>query len=89
MTALEVIDISRQSLWIALKIAGPLLLVALVVGVVVSLFQALTQIQEMTLTFIPKIFSVLLVLFILLPFYGELFDSLVKELFDRMVMVGS
>ena len=47
-------DFLRQALWIAVKISAPLLLVALVAGVVIGLFQALTSVQEMTLTFVPK-----------------------------------
>ncbi len=54
MTEAAIYDITRQGLWIAVLISAPLLTVALVAGVVVGLFQALTSIQEMTLTFVPK-----------------------------------
>lgn len=54
MTEAQIYDIMRQGLWIAVLISAPLLSVALVAGVVVGLFQALTSIQEMTLTFVPK-----------------------------------
>ncbi|PJF10151.1 flagellar biosynthetic protein FliQ [Pseudorhodobacter sp. MZDSW-24AT] len=61
MTEAEIFDILRQGLWIAVKISAPLLLVALVAGVVVGLFQALTSVQEMTLTFVPKVGAMLIV----------------------------
>ena len=75
MTGLDVIDVARSSLWITIQVASPLLLVALVVGVSVSLFQALTQVQEITLTFIPKILCIFIALFFLLPIYGDIFHS--------------
>jgi flagellar biosynthesis protein FliQ len=54
MTEGEIFDIMRQGLWVSVIISAPLLTVALVVGVVIGLFQALTSVQEMTLTFVPK-----------------------------------
>ena len=57
----HIFDILRQGLWIAVSISAPLLIVALVAGVVVGLFQALTSIQEMTLTFVPKVGAMLIV----------------------------
>lgn len=56
-----IFDILRQGLWIAVTISAPLLIVALVAGVAVGLFQALTSIQEMTLTFVPKVGAMLIV----------------------------
>lgn len=87
MDGLDVIDIAREALWVTLKLAGPLLLVALVVGFVISLIQALTQIQEMTLTFIPKIFAILGAMFLLLPFFGNVFQVFTEVLFDRIVTI--
>ncbi|CAN1491583.1 FliQ Flagellar biosynthesis pathway, component FliQ [Paracoccaceae bacterium] len=54
MTETMIFDLMRQGLWVSVVISAPLLTVALVVGVVIGLFQALTSIQEMTLTFVPK-----------------------------------
>lgn len=54
MTESMIYDLTRQALWICVVISAPLLTVALVVGVVIGLFQALTSVQEMTLTFVPK-----------------------------------
>lgn len=67
MTPEYATKLGQDTLMIALIVAGPTLVVALVVGLVVSIFQAVTQIHEMTLTFIPKILSVGLVLSLLLP----------------------
>lgn len=57
-----VLDIAREALLISLKLAGPILAVALVVGTIISLLQAITQVQEMTLTFVPKVIGIALVL---------------------------
>ncbi len=61
-------DFLRQALWIAVKISAPLLLVALVAGVVIGLFQALTSVQEMTLTFVPKVGAMLIVFWVSMSF---------------------
>ena len=50
-----IFDVTRQALWIAVRMSAPLLAVALVTGVIIGLFQALTSVQEMTLTFVPKV----------------------------------
>lgn len=68
MEVAQVVDIGRDALWLLVKISAPLMLTALIVGLAVSLFQALTQIQEMTLTFVPKILSMFMVLILVMPF---------------------
>ena len=70
MTLDEATDLIRQSLWMALLIASPMLIVGLVVGLVISLFQALTQIQEQTLTFVPKITAMVIAAGLLMPWIG-------------------
>ncbi len=74
-------DTLRQGLWVAVKIAAPLLVVALVTGVLIGLFQALTSIQEMTLTFVPKVAAMMAVFWVSMNFMtGTLvsfFDSAV------------
>ncbi|HRY24814.1 MAG TPA: flagellar biosynthetic protein FliQ, partial [Geminicoccaceae bacterium] len=62
LTDLMVQDVARQAIWVMLKVGAPMMLVALVVGLCVSLLQALTQIQEMTLTFVPKILAMFMTL---------------------------
>ena len=63
-----IFDLTRQALWIAVRMSAPLLIVALVAGVVIGLFQALTSIQEMTLTFVPKIGLMLIVFWVGMSF---------------------
>ncbi|MBI5837311.1 MAG: flagellar biosynthesis protein FliQ [Candidatus Eisenbacteria bacterium] len=67
MTPLEAVSILKQALWTAVVLSTPMLLFGLVAGLVVSVFQAVTQIHEMTLTFIPKILAVILGLVLFLP----------------------
>lgn len=68
MTTDLIYDFLRQALWIAVKISAPLLIVALVAGVVIGLFQALTSVQEMTLTFVPKVAAMLIVFWVSMSF---------------------
>ncbi len=70
MNGAEVLDVARDGIWTLLKVAGPMMIVGLVVGVIIALFQALTQIQEMTLVFIPKIIAIFLTMLVALPFMG-------------------
>ncbi|TWI35747.1 flagellar biosynthetic protein FliQ [Paracoccus sulfuroxidans] len=63
-----IFDLTRQALWIAVRMSAPLLIVALVTGVVIGLFQALTSVQEMTLTFVPKIGLMLVVFWVSMSF---------------------
>lgn len=62
MTAETVMDIAQETLWIIIKISAPTLLVTLVIGLIVSIFQTVTSIQEQTLTFVPKILAVFVTL---------------------------
>ena len=67
MDAQDAIDLGREALWTMLLIGSPVLVAGMIVGIVVSLFQALTQIQEQTVVFVPKIIVMLLVLSVSLP----------------------
>jgi flagellar biosynthesis protein FliQ len=71
MTGADTLDFARESIWLLVQISAPAMLTALVVGVVIGLLQALTQIQEMTLVFVPKILAIFLVLMLALPFAGQ------------------
>lgn len=71
MTGAEILDVARDGIWTLLKVSGPLMIVGLVVGVAIALFQALTQIQEMTLVFIPKIVAIFFTMLLALPFMGS------------------
>lgn len=73
MTDMQVIDVGREAMMLMLYLSGPMLIVALIIGFGISLFQAMTHINEMTLTFIPKIVAVTLVLLFFLPTMVQLF----------------
>lgn len=75
MDELVFYDTLRQALWIATMISMPILVVALVAGVTVGLFQALTSIQEMTLTFVPKLVAILVVFWMSMGFMTETLTS--------------
>ena len=85
MDSTEVIEIAREAILVALKVGAPVLLLALTVGVVIALFQALTQMQEMTLSFVPKIVTIFGSLFVLLPFMLSTLISFTQGLMDRIV----
>lgn len=68
MTESEIYDTLRQGLWISVQISAPLLAVALIAGLVIGLFQALTSVQEMTLTFVPKVGAMLVVFWVSMSF---------------------
>ncbi|HVZ68259.1 MAG TPA: flagellar biosynthetic protein FliQ [Rhizomicrobium sp.] len=84
MGATESIDFARESIYVLLQIAAPAMLAALVVGVAIGLLQALTQIQEMTLVFVPKIIVIFLVLLISLPFAGAAMSGLMTDVVQRI-----
>jgi flagellar biosynthesis protein FliQ len=75
MTGPEVIDVGRDAIMTLLKVAGPLMAAGLIVGVAVSLVQALTQVQEMTLVFVPKIVVMFVVMIVALPFMGDVLQA--------------
>ena len=70
-----IFDLTRQALWIAVRMSAPMLAVALVVGVVIGLFQALTSVQEMTLTFVPKVGLMLAVFWVTMSFMTTLLSG--------------
>jgi flagellar biosynthetic protein FliQ len=79
MSEAEIFDILRHGLWIAVALSAPLLTVALVAGVVVGLFQALTSVQEMTLTFVPKVGAMLIVFWVSMSFMTSTLVSFFTE----------
>ena len=84
MNAPEVLDIAREALLTTITIGAPVMLVALAVGLTIALVQALTQIQEMTLTFVPKILVIFLSLIIFLPFMLNTLTSFTERLTQRI-----
>src|SRR3954462_1377134 len=75
MTGPEVLDVARDAIWTIVLVSSPLMVVGLVVGVVISLVQALTQIQEMTLVFVPKILAIFITMVLALPFMADVLHA--------------
>ena len=81
VSAAELLDIGREAFWVTLLVAGPAMLAGLVIGFAIALLQALTQVQEMTLVFVPRIIVMFLVLGIALPFMGSVLGQFSLKLF--------
>jgi flagellar biosynthetic protein FliQ len=84
MTGPEVLDVARDAIMTLVIVASPLMLIGLIVGVVISLFQALTQIQEMTLAFVPKILAIFVAMLLALPFMADHLQSHMLRLAARI-----
>lgn len=85
MTSADALVIARETVIVALKLGAPPMILALIVGLLISFLQALTQIQEMTLTFVPKILVILLSLLLFLPFMLQTLTSYTHMLMDRII----
>ena len=85
---MQVMEIGKQALIVFFKVSMPILLTSMIVGLIISLFQALTQIQEMTLTFVPKIVVIFLMIIFLMPFMLTTMIDFNEELNRRIVDVG-
>mgnify|MGYP001810931217 CR=1 FL=1 len=88
MTQLEFVTLIQQTLVIILQIVSPILIVCVLVGLSISIFQSITQIQESTLTVVPKIIAGLITIIILMPWILDVFMNFVNELFARMAGMG-
>ncbi|HEV2560052.1 MAG TPA: flagellar biosynthesis protein FliQ [Microvirga sp.] len=88
MTGPVIIDLARDGIVTFLKVAGPVMVVALAVGLVISLIQALTQIQEQTLIYVPKILAVFVVMFLLFPFMGDAMAGYMTRIAARIASGG-
>ena len=84
MTPADSLDFARTSIYVLLEVATPAMLTALIVGLAIGLLQALTQIQEMTLVFVPKIIAIFIVLLVSLPFAGAAMHGLMTEIVRRI-----
>jgi flagellar biosynthesis protein FliQ len=85
MTGAETLDVARDAIWTIVLVSSPLMVVGLVVGVVVSLFQALTQIQEQTLVFVPKIIAIFVTLLLALPFMADVLQAHMMRISSRII----
>lgn len=88
MNETEIIEICREAIMVMLKVVGPILIAGLLVGVAVSLVQTVTQIQEQTLTFIPKLLVIFGLTIWLLPFMLSNLVGFTHSLTDRIVQIG-
>ena len=88
MNGAEVLDVGRDAIWLTVQLCAPILLVGLVVGVGIGLFQALTQIQEQTLVFVPKIVAVFAALLLFLPFMGDALAGYMGRVAARIATGG-
>jgi flagellar biosynthesis protein FliQ len=88
MNELAVIEVGGAALFVVLKTAGPIMLSGLAIGLTIALFQALTTIQEMTLTFVPKIIVIFLAIIVFLPYMMTTVLEFARGLFDRITVIG-
>jgi flagellar biosynthetic protein FliQ len=88
MTGADVLDVGRDAIWLTVFMAGPAMLVGLLVGLVIGLLQALTQIQEMTLVFVPKIIAIFAALIVFLPLMGGMLGDFMREIMARVAGGG-
>ncbi|MBG06004.1 MAG: flagellar biosynthetic protein FliQ [Rhodospirillaceae bacterium] len=89
MNEAQALDFMRDAIWTLIIVVAPVMLVGLVVGLIISLFQALTSIQEMTLTFVPKILLVFMSLVIFLPFMLETMRLFMEGVADKIIGLGT
>jgi flagellar biosynthetic protein FliQ len=88
MTGAAILDIARDGIVTFLKVGAPLMLVALTIGLVISLLQALTQIQEQTLIFVPKILAVFAAMLLMLPFMSDALAGYMTRIAIRIASGG-
>ena len=81
MSEAMIYDVMRQALWVAVKISAPILAIALAVGIAIGLLQALTSVQEMTITFVPKVGAMLAVFWISMSFMTATLVSFFSDIF--------
>jgi flagellar biosynthetic protein FliQ len=84
MNSAEVLDIGRDAIWLTLQLCAPVLIVGLLVGVGIGLLQALTQVQEATLVYAPKIVAIFVSLLIFLPLMGALLNGFMRHIAARI-----
>lgn len=88
MNEAEAIEVGREAVMVMLAMSVPIMSIALGVGLVIALFQALTQLQEMTLVFVPKILVVFAALVVLIPFMLATLNDFMTKVADRIIGLG-
>lgn len=89
MNESDLIDIAREAILVMLKVGGPILMLGLAVGILISLVQTVTQIQEATLSFVPKLLVIGMALLLLLPFMISSLTGFANGLFERIATMGT
>ncbi len=84
MNGAEVLDVGRDALWLTIQLCAPVLIVGLIVGVGIGLLQALTQVQEATLVYAPKIVAIFIALLVFLPLMGALMGGFMNQIAARI-----
>ncbi|WP_404367736.1 flagellar biosynthetic protein FliQ [Sphingomonas sp. MMS24-J45] len=85
MTPFDAMELAKTGMILVLTIVGPMLITSLIVGVVIGLFQALTQVQEMTLTFVPKLLAIGVVMLLSLPMIGHALSNFMTQISAMIV----
>jgi flagellar biosynthetic protein FliQ len=88
MNEADFLAIAREGIVVTLQVAGPIMMICLVTGVLISLFQAMSSIQEPTLTFVPKILVMFVSLLVLLPFMFSTLETFTQHIMDRIISLG-
>lgn len=88
MNEVTVLEIARETFLVILKAGGPIMAAGLVIGLIIAVFQTLTSIQEMTLTFVPKIIIIFGAVIVFMPFMMNTVIEFAQALFDRIVALG-
>jgi len=88
VTEAGVVEILREAMWVMALVAGPILLLVLTVGIIVGIFQAATSINEMTLTFVPKLIAVMLLILLIGSWELQMLMDFTRRLFERISEVG-
>lgn len=85
MSEEEIIETVREAILITIQMGAPIMIIGLVVGVTIALLQALTQIQEITLVFVPKILAIFMAIFVFFPGMESVLAAFMEQLADRMI----
>ena len=88
MDGAQVLDVGRDAIWTLIVVAAPTMIAGLVVGVVIALIQALTQIQEQTLVFVPKILAIFITMLLTLPFLGSTMNAFMNRIAGLIISGG-
>ena len=85
MSGAEVMDVGRDAIIVLLKVSGPPMIIGLLVGLIIALFQALTQIQEMTLVFVPKIIAIFVSVLVAMPFMAGTMGGFMERVMTHVI----